>query len=95
MAQNGSDQGGLFFCFPHPARLRPDQQTFQERWATFTQYPIVQHTEASSEREMYAELGAVEATAGGGMRQQSSAVGGVLASAGEIITTKKGEKWDV
>lgn len=60
----------------------------QEHLATFTQYPIVEHKKAASEREVNANIGALEVTLGGGVRQLSSAVGGGLASAGEKITTK-------
>lgn len=60
--------------------------TDQNHCATFTYYPIVEHTEASYERENYAEIGAAEATMGGGSRNHSSAVGGALPAAGEKIT---------
>lgn len=59
----------------------------QGNCATFTYYPIVQHTEASSESEVHAGIGAVEGTIGGGRRNQSSASGSALLAAQEKITT--------
>lgn len=58
----------------------------QNHCATFTYYPIVKHTEAFSESERHAEIGAVEVTVEGGKRNQSSAIGGALPAAGENIT---------
>ena len=60
----------------------------QETWAIFAQYPTSQHTEASRESEVHVEVGVSQGTGGGGMRQQSSAVGSALPSAREIISTK-------
>ena len=62
----------------------------QNHCATFTYYPIVEHTEASRERETHAEVGAAEVTLGGGTRSHSSAVGGALPAAGEKITVLVG-----
>ncbi len=59
----------------------------QANCATFTYYPIVQHTEAWSEIERHAEIGAIEVTLGGGHRNHSSAIGDALPAAGEKITT--------
>ena len=61
--------------------------THQKHYATFTCYPIVEHTEASEESEVHVEGGAVEATIGGGRLKHSSALGGSLPAAGETITT--------
>lgn len=61
--------------------------THQKHYATFTCYPIVEHTEASEESEVHVEGGAVEATIGGGRRSHSSAVGRPRPAAGEKITT--------
>ena len=58
----------------------------QHHCATFTYYPIVGHTEASTESERHAEVGAVEGTLRSGSRSHSSAVGGALPAAGENIT---------
>lgn len=56
--------------------------------ATFTSWPIVQHTDVAEEKESMAEIGAeVIATVGGGMRRQSSASGVALAAAHEPVTT--------
>eukprot|EP00752_Nemacystus_decipiens_P002890 g2689.t1 len=56
--------------------------------ATFTSWPIVQHTDVAEEKESSAEIGAeVLASVGGGMRTQSSASGISLAAAQEPVTT--------
>lgn len=61
--------------------------TDQESFATFTYYPIVQHTHTAEERESSADLGAEGlATIGGGMRRQSAASGFSLPSALEPKT---------
>lgn len=53
--------------------------------AIFTYYPIVTHTEASTENERHVEIGAVGSTLGGGRRTHSSTVGGALQAAHEKI----------
>ena len=56
--------------------------------ATFTSWPIVQHTDVADERESNAVVGAeVLASVGGGMRRQSSASGAALPAALEPVTT--------
>lgn len=64
--------------------------TDQNHCAIFTYYPIVEYTEASTESERHAEIGAVELTLGGGTRNYSSAVGRPLPAAGEVITLPVG-----
>lgn len=72
--------------FPLCTRLLLDWSD-QNHCATFTCYPIVEHTEVYTESERHAaEIGAVEDTLGAGKRHHSSAVGGALPAAGEKFT---------
>ncbi|CAN0237418.1 unnamed protein product [Scytosiphon promiscuus] len=82
------DLGGLRWWFKGRSsapRVRFGNTT-KNHYATFTYYPIVEHTEASIESEQHAEIGVAEATVGGGRRSQSSAMGGALSTAREKIT---------
>lgn len=61
--------------------------TEQDNFATFTRYPLVQHSEVSSEREVNAEVTSNVIGAGGGKYTQDSAIGMTLPAAEENITT--------
>lgn len=53
----------------------------------FISYPIVQHTEASSERQFHAEIGAVEGTLCGRRRDPTVCIG-------ELFPRRTGEESD-
>eukprot|EP00752_Nemacystus_decipiens_P015533 g13859.t2 len=54
--------------------------------AIFTYFPIVEHSEASIEREVHANVGAAGVMVAGGHRFHSSAVGRPLPASREIVT---------
>ena len=68
--------------------FRPfSDETYQESWAIFTQYPTAQHTEAAGERETHANIEVLDNAFGAGVREQFNAVGNPLDSAKEVIKT--------
>eukprot|EP00752_Nemacystus_decipiens_P013425 g11888.t1 len=84
-----ADLGGLRWWFKGRSSAPGVRfgNTTQNHYATFTYYPIVEHTEAQSEREFHAEVGAMGVNLGGGKRRQSAPIGGPRPAAGEKITT--------
>ncbi|CAM9675081.1 unnamed protein product [Scytosiphon promiscuus] len=58
-----------------------------KEFATFTSYPIVEHTDIASERGIHAEIGAAGGSVGGGRQTQSSVSGFALSAAREPQTT--------
>lgn len=58
-----------------------------QEFATFTSYPIVEHTDVASERSIHAEVGAAGGSIGGGKQKQSSISGYALPAVREPQTT--------
>eukprot|EP00752_Nemacystus_decipiens_P006258 g5643.t1 len=83
------DLGGLRWRFKgrSPAPRVRFGNTTKGNCATFTYYPIVQHTEAAREREFNGQIGVMEVMAAAGMRNYCSTVGGALRDAEEKMTT--------